>query len=350
MNKQENDEKQAFFEHINQYEFIEENGRLTLEPFCVFLCACLNIDRPKAKKHNPSAIHQLLLKMIRERLGADAYKQYVASQNIFGWRPDQAYMFPNKSKTLIHVAALVQLSHDWIADIGYVILKIKRPLDVAKYFAWVDHDWTFTHAFINRYHNELALLQKRIDRNAFAENGYSMFEALNLCGVKGIPFDEAVEVLVTRHKNYQAAIKQIQDAIDNKYYLESIALQECLISHCIFNFLENLRAKPRQDNFHSLIKEMLSLEELEENFNVPNDLFKKIDLWRVDRNASIHGYFTTNNFEFGLSRQEFSLKSSITATEGLALVKEILAWYEFECVNFIRHEWPAAAIDKQKHH
>lgn len=338
MDKEEQQKRQDFFDFISNYPYIRDDGRLILEPFCVYLSHCFGFDGILEISPKPRDVYFLLIELIRERLGDEEAKRKIQFQNIADWRPELAYIYPEKVMTCIHTGALVLVSHDWIYDIGHGIMGIPEPEEPGKYFSWVKEEWLAVHSFINGYHNAFASFQKQFDRDGISKTGYSLFEALHLARAKNIDFDEAADLLKARHEAYQAALNQISKALQAGYFLEAIALEECLISNCLFNFLESTGGKLSNPSFHTLLKKVWEKESVA--FDFPHELFDELDKWRESRNTSIHGFISSRSAELTQSRADFYELTKETATKGEVLCNSIVSWYEIECVNFIRHEFP----------
>ncbi len=280
----------------------------------------------------------LLIEIIRERLGDEEARKKIQRQNIADWRPELIHVFPERQMTCIHVAALTMVSHDWIYEIGHSLMGIPEPEEGGKYFAWVKEDWLAVYTFINGYHNALASFQKKLDRENISKSGYSSFEALHLARAKDINYDEAVSQLKGRHDAYQAAMSQISKSLENGYYLEAIALEECLISNCLFNFLDGIGRKLSNPSFHTLLKELSDKQD--SAYDYPQELLSELDKWRKARNIAIHGFISSTSMELDRSRLNFNESAKATAHLGEGYCKAVVSWYEVECVNFVRHEFP----------
>jgi hypothetical protein len=338
MNTEEQQERQAFFDEISKYKYIRQDGRLLLEPFCVYLSHCFGFDGILDLSPQPRDVYLLLIEIIRERLGDEEAKKKIQFQNIADWQPELAYIFPERRMTCIHVGALVMVSHDWIYEIGHSLMGIPEPEEPGKYFAWAKQEWLAVHTFINGYHNSFVSFQKEFDREGISKSGYSLFEALHLARTKKIDFDEAISQLKGRHDAYQAAIGQISRALQDGYYLEAIALEECLISNCLFNFLNGIGSKLSNPSFHTLLKDVSDKEDLA--YDYPHELLGKLDKWRKSRNTAIHGFISSTSVELDYSRANFHESAKATALSGKEYCKAVVSWYEVECVNFVRHEFP----------
>jgi hypothetical protein len=338
MDIEEQQGRQAFFDDITNYQYIREDGRLVLEPFCVYLSHCFGFDGILGLSPQPRDVYTLLIDLIRNCLGDEEAKTKIQYQNIADWTPELAYIYPERRMTCIHVGALILVSDAWIYDIGHLLMKIPQPEGPAKYFAWAKEEWLAVHTFVNGYHNSFSTFQKRFDRESISSKGYSLFEAMHVAKAKDIDFDEAVSLLKARHNSYQAAMEQIFKALQDGYYLEAIALEECLISNCLFNYLDASGAKLSNPSFHTLLRK-ISINN-GSAYDFPSELLGELDKWRKARNNAIHGYISSLGTELTLSRESFRESSKETAMEGESYCKSVVCWYEVECVNFIRHEFP----------
>lgn len=338
MDSKELRERQAFFDEISNYQYIRQDGRLVLEPFCVYLSHCFGFDGILELSPQPRDVYMLLIEIIRERLGDEEARKKIQLQNIADWRPELIHIYPERQMTCIHVAALTMVSHDWIYEIGHSLMGIPEPDEGGKYFAWVKEDWLAVYTFINGYHNAFVSFQKKFDKENISKSGYSLFEALHLSRAKDIDFDEAVRLLKGRHNAYQAAISQISKSLEDGYYLEAIALEECLISNCLFNFLDGTGSKLSNPSFHTLLKECSDKQN--SAYDYPRELLSELDKWRKARNMAIHGFISSTSMELDRSRVNFNESVKATALSGEEYCKAVVSWYEVECVNFVRHEFP----------
>lgn len=342
MNNEEQKKRQDFLNVIQNYPFIRDDGRLELEQFCFYLYDCFIFDGLLDKCPQPQAIYLLLIDQIREHFGDEIAQQYVKVQNISNWTPAMADIYPTKRMTLIHPSALINVSHYWIYNIGHYLMQIPEPVESSHSFAWVDEKWVAVYGFINGFHNSLWSFQKELDRKGIQDRGYSYFEALHLARHRGIDFDSAIESLKTRHDAYQAALTRVKESIKNEYFLEAITLEECLISNCLYNYLNNTGSTPSNPSFNFLLIEIQKNAKSLDGSTV--SLFKKIDSWRLNRNKSIHGFITTNSDALSQSHQSFQRLTETTAKEGEVLCESIVSWYELECINFIPHQFPSRVV------
>ncbi|WHF37099.1 hypothetical protein [Aeromonas salmonicida] len=336
MNNDDQRKRQDFLNAIRDYPYITDEGHLVLEPFCVNLSDCFEFDGVLDKCPHPYDIYMLLIDLIRDHFGDETAKQYVKFKNILDWSPDMASLYPERRMTFIHPVALLNVSHYWIYDIGHSLIQIPESAELSGYFDWVDKEWIAVYGFINGYHNTWYSFQKEFDRKNIQSIGYSHFEALHLAKYRNIDFDAAIETLKARHASYQAALARIETAIKNGYFLEAISLEECLISNCLYNYLSNTGSTLNNPSFNFLLIEILKDVRSFDKSSIL--LFKAIDVWRANRNKSIHGFITANSDTLSQSHQSFQRLTETTAKEGKALCESIVSWYELECVNFIPHQ------------
>jgi hypothetical protein len=221
-------------------------------------------------------------------------------------------------------------------------LQIPRSAKTSKYFSWIDEEWISVYAFINGYHNALYSFMKSFDRNSIEEKGYSVMEALHFALNQNIDIEEAEVILKARHISFQDALAQIEKSITNGFYLEAIALEECLISNCISNYLKSKGVRLIKPSFKMLLTEIRKSSYLSENSH--KSLFKKIDTWRISRNKAIHGFVEATSNSLDQSRITFQELSEVTAREGDSFCKTVISWYRDECINFIPHEFPSNKV------
>jgi hypothetical protein len=328
------EEQKRFFEFIKSYEYINEDGRLDLEAFCVNLSMCFYCDGVLDQSPQPREIFDLLIDILETKATGGEMSLWVQRQNLIDWSPDVAQVYPDGYRTYIHATGLIHAAHTWIYNIGHSLMGITESDSPRKYFEWIPREWVFVHAFINGFHNDFSELQKEIDRKSVGERGYSLFEALHNSTSKDLSFEEASKEIKERDVAHCETIKRIERAIESGFNLEAIALQECLISNCLFNYLEGLGVKAKDFSFYKLLKKSI------ERCNESSGLFNEVDSWRIKRNNAIHGFVASTLGSFSESQEKFDFSARGTALEGDALSKKVCAWYLEESVNFIPSEFP----------
>lgn len=338
MNKELLQEQADFLEFIKSYEYINSDGRLDLEAFCVNLSICFSCDGIMEKSPDPRKAYDLLIDILRYYAKDDEMSLWVQRQNLVDWSPQIGHIYPDKYRTYIHVAGLVHAVRDWIYGIGRELMGVPRPETIPKYFWWVQNEWVFVGAFIKGFHTWFSEYLKRFDMRISADTGYSLFEALHLSDGNS-SFDEVVSKLKIRSAAQDAAINRIDEAMDAGFCLEAITLQECLISNCLFNYLEARGAKGAGLSFVKLIASVRESSD--------DELLLEVDRWRLNRNRAIHGFVESKAEELSKSVDSFGLLSIETARKGRDLCRSVLIWYLRESVNFLATEFPSA--DKKVH-
>lgn len=334
MSKEILEEQQRFFEFVKSYEYINEEGRLDLEAFCVHLSMCFYCDGVLDQSPQPREIFDLLIGILETKATGGEMSLWVQRQNLIDWSPDIAQVYPDGYRTYIHSAGLVHAAHTWIYNIGHSLMGISEPGSPQKYFEWIPREWVFVHTFINRFHIKFSELLKEIDRESVGERGYSLFEALHKSTSNDLSFEEASQEIKERDVAHRETIKRIERSIGSGFNLEAITLQECLISNCLFNYLESLGVKAKGFSFQKLLKKS------KERCNNSLSLFDEVNSWRTKRNNAIHGFVESTLGSFSESQEKFDLFARGTALEGDSLSKKVCDWYFEESVNFIPTEFP----------
>jgi hypothetical protein len=314
---------------------------LDLEDFCVTLAACIHHDGVGFEQvARPEAFHVLLLRIIAER-APEEKDRWVQSQRIANWVPQHSFLYPDKHRTCIHVAALISFSPDWISLIGSDILGIPDEECRPEYFGWAQEDWYFTHAFLSGYHHALFSFVKQMDLEWSSTGSVSKFEALHLAHRENISFDAATKKLDLRNQAWFAAVAKIERATSEGYYLEAISLAENFISHLLFNYLSSKSLMSRETSFNSLVQKARP-------YFVNADaarLLEDVDQWRRRRNDAIHNFILSSIDDLASNTDTLSVRSSETAHSGARLAKLMLEWYRAAAVNFVEHNFIGSRLD-----
>ncbi|MDG3064499.1 hypothetical protein ACFQ4M_00875 [Thauera mechernichensis] len=307
------EDAQAFLNFISSYEFINDHGRLDLEAFCFYLWGCFEYDGIPSKSPQPRDVYDLLLVHIESAFDEKDFDRYVQRQRLVDWTPEAAGIYPDKVRTYIHCSALLEVGHDWIYDIGYRLMGVAESAEPAKYFAWVDDEWTYVFTYINRYHNQFFDFLKRMDLRIAEGSGCpSMFEALHHSLTSKTSFDDAHESIQRRREAEANAQERVRQAMASGFFLEAITLQECLISNCLTNYLRAKQRLPKEVSLHSLVQAVLRRGE--QLSPATKRLFKDVDVWRQARNTAIHGFVTCQANELANSQDQFLAASEETAS------------------------------------
>jgi HEPN domain-containing protein len=341
MNKEMLKEQELFYEFIKHYEYINDNGRLDLEAFCVNLSTCFACDNNLDLSPQPRDIYDLLILMLSDHAKSDEMSLWVQTQNLVDWEPVHSNIYPNKYRTYIHIAGFIHILPHWIYNIGHTLMDIAEPKTSGKYFAWVKKDWTFVYTFINGLHNFFFNYLKDLDKSTSSKSGCSLFEAFHKSKSSNIDFDKAAENIKRRNDAQKHALERVEKAIVSGFYLEAVTLSECIISNCLYNYLEAKGTTLSSHNLNKLIK--LSKDKL----NNQLDLMDELDMWRVQRNKAVHGFVESSVENVTSSQDEFINFSKSAAEKGYELCKKTFEWYLNCAVNFIETDFESSEKSKQ---
>ncbi|QBZ82740.1 hypothetical protein GHNINEIG_00776 [Hydrogenovibrio crunogenus] len=320
-------EQELLLEDINRYEFINDQGQLDLNHFVVFLSTLFIYDGLSKKEvPSPETIASLLMELLASKGSKEDMKLWVHSQKLIDWNLEYAPVYPDKKRTLIHIAGLINANvlEIWISEIGHSLLGLPRNSESSFYYSWIKPEWVLVKAFIEKLHNDYWQLMKQVDLDSFDENGYSLIEALHHSYQNGSSFEQATQELKAIHASYLAAQQRSQDAIKSHFYLEAIALQESVISHLLNRYLRSKSIKLNNVSLKGLI---LRTEKQLTKESKDISLFGKLDDWRKQRNSVIHGFVEKTSEDVEKSLDKFIDESSTTAMLGQELIKSVIDWY-----------------------
>lgn len=323
-----------FNEGLATYQYFT-NGLLDLEDFSVTLSACMLHDGSGQVDARPENFHNLLVRLIHERLSTQEQNQWIHSVKLTDWTPQIAYLYPTGHRTLIHIAALMKLGFDWISLIGSHTLEIPEEKWTPEYFGWIQDSWHFTKMFMLGYHNALFELCKQVDLTNAQEGRVSSFETLRLTQKKGISYEQATQELKIRNAAWSQAIERITQAEREKYPLEAITLIENLAHNMLYNFLSDSKKVNQDSTFNSLIAQTKVLQTTKESIA----LLEELDQWRKQRNDAIHNFLISSIDSLSKNQNDLSLSSEATAKEGLKILKRLLEWYRYQSINFVSHNF-----------
>jgi len=333
----------SFNEALDNFEYIDSNGRMDLEKFCVVLSKCFYADGIIHLSPKPIDVFQLLIELIQAE--AQAQQNYdnlmalwVQRQKLVDWTPEFQDFYPDRARTLIHGAALLMVFDRWVLGVGNYLMDIPRSSTNNMYDYWVKPEWTHVSKLLIGLHNTVWKAAKEVDKSTIEESGFSSFEALALALKNDTYYEIAVESLKKRRDIQKQALFNIQQAIDSGFYLEAIALQESLISNSIYNFLKAQNKSLQSTSFFDMLRELRSSKSNHLSSTESRKLFKNVNEWRQKRNQAIHGFITIQIDEIGNGLTDFKSLSEQTANAGSKLASDVFAWYEQESVNFTLKE------------
>lgn len=332
----------AFSEGLANYTYINKDGRLDLEDFCVTLAACLLHDGTGLKEARPENFHALLLELLHQRITPQELKRWVQSQRLVDWTPQMSYMYPERKVTNIHISALISYGHEWIALIGSHVLGINDEECTDSYFGWAKEEWHFTHEFLSGYHDAIFTFVKEFDANLAIRDGKpSNFEILRFSMKEGIDYEDAANKLGLRDGAWKFALERISKSREDGYHLEAISLSENLITNLLYNWLSDRNKVRPESTLNVLLQQARASQTKPEAIA----LLEEVDLWRKERNIAIHKFVASRIDDLTFNRDTISTSSDETSRKGLEIVTRMLSWYREEAVNFIEHRFPRQNIN-----
>ena len=293
-----------------------------------FFCDGLSDIAPQ-----PREVFELLIRILKDNGSNEELRLWVQTQELSDWSPEFEDMYPDGYRTYIHISGLTYALANWVYNIGHFLIGLPQPYQPQKYFSWVKRDWVFVYTFINGLHRAYFDLARDVDKADKSGSGYSFFEALHVSQKSQVSFEKAADKLKERRLSHDNAMNRIRSAISGEYYLEAITLEECLISNCLFNFLDSKGVSAKGYSFKNLIKGC------KKSCDRGGELMTGIDIWRSSRNRAIHGYVQSTLSSFESSHDAFIRFSKDTSEKGLELCEAIFAWYSNEAVNFVPTEF-----------
>jgi hypothetical protein len=133
---------------------------------------------------------------------------------------------------------------------------------------------------------------------------------------------------IRKNDAYNEAFARIESAIDNGFFIEAIAIMEAILTDRLRSHLSHHNKLPRNEKFHNLIQEWKKLEEESKNLKVSINLIEFVNLWRQQRNNTIHGFVSSE-----CDVDTFLQNAEISARMGLLLTRSVCNWHQKEIRN-----------------
>ncbi|STR45187.1 hypothetical protein [Iodobacter fluviatilis] len=341
----DSDEK-ALWADIENYEFYSKNGWFDLEKFVSLLFWCFYFDFNKDRSKYPDRQHirDLLVQIMQREMTAKEFNEALTFNDVPGWTPQHPY-YCSPKRPLFHMKTMIKYQAEWVAEIGAMVGF--PPQDDSPYLSWVNPDWVFVHKFIHGYHDAHWQFHKEWSAENKDRLGYSLTEALALSKRSEVPFEDAIAELKTVEIAKSDALLRIGVAIEQKFYLEAIVLQECLFTNLFLSYLDAKKVKPKSDSLYDVLQEFQKKQ-----IHLKNDdlaLVKSVDEWRKQRNLAVHGYVSVRKQDRNKNHSHFMQSSKDAALKGHSLLKEVIAWYENEAKGFLVTSWPATSNTRVMH-
>ena len=128
--------------------------------------------------------------------------------------------------------------------------------------------------------------------------------------------------------SYRYAYSQMKKAIEGKFYLEAITIQESIITDRLLNFV--IRNNIRSISEDELHKPIAYLNKLIEHCKVHFDdetIFEELNKFRISRNNCIHAMVKSYPGNPTQKVSDFQKLAKETSLSGKTLTRKIDAWY-----------------------
>jgi hypothetical protein len=131
--------------------------------------------------------------------------------------------------------------------------------------------------------------------------------------------------------SYAEAWRRIAAATEDGYYFEVVTLCESIIADRLLSYVTGVNPKSKATvttTFGGVIKEWRSLDagKLPELDGI--DLGARVDAWRSERNAIVHGLAKSAPGTPTEPLFSFIERAKVTAAEGRALADEVSKWFK----------------------
>jgi len=126
-----------------------------------------------------------------------------------------------------------------------------------------------------------------------------------------------------KHESYREAFARIKAANHSKFFIESVAIQEAIISDRLKSHLDYYGKLPKRMQLADLLKawdELNNAQRIEVRVNLP----EMVNEWRKLRNLSVHGLISAGSVDTFLETAEAAAKS------GEILARAVCDWHKAE--------------------
>lgn len=128
--------------------------------------------------------------------------------------------------------------------------------------------------------------------------------------------------------SYRYAYSQMKKAIEGKFYLEAITIQESIITDRLLSFVIRKEILVvSNENFHSQNVSLNNLSKLSRVHFEDETLFNEIDEFRLSRNKCIHAMVKSFPGNPTQKVSEFQKLSRETSLSGRVLTRKVDVWH-----------------------
>jgi hypothetical protein len=242
----------------------------------------------------------------------------VIDTHVIGMTPEAYAMYPEGRTIMFHCTYFL-IIHEIISAIGDDVLKISRTNETL-YSWWIKREYIYTYTFFDTFFREFTKLL-----NSLSDYKSSVIN-LHVSRHFSDKDFSAYSTIIDKEQRSKEILKRINKAIEQEYYLEAIALEESCISDRLSLVLYVKGRKAETKSFAKITDHCSDL--------LPKNLKVEIDLWRKDRNKSIHNLVRSSPLEELIQLDKLDEFSASTAKHGVDLLTKVNEWFE----DFILYE------------
>jgi hypothetical protein len=312
-----NSDAQRFLDAISTADYFKR-GAMDVEEHCVLLAAAFKFD---AVQSRPSAndIYDLLTSLATAAAADHGVPPLQRSEFRGGLEYDEN-VHPGGKLTLLHPGTAIMMFDDYIYALGEVVGK-RAPETIAQLGYWIDPNWTFVAAFVDRFHQCVGELMLSTEQEKRQERGYSSFEAMKLARLR--PKSEPEALLEAHAQSINEIDRRISSAIKSSAYTEAVALQEKMLSTLLGVTLQMHDVVVP----NTLFDRIDSARELDARLKLGTapDLWARAHAWRQGRNKAMHGV-ESSIFEPPAPMHQADAQTRKTADIGVSLLGDMRSW------------------------
>ncbi|EGQ8730620.1 hypothetical protein H320_21060 [Vibrio parahaemolyticus 49] len=302
------EEQQAQLESRKHYTFFKD-GYIDGYSFAFGLFESLWLDGFDVK--NPTDLLNALCLLIENE---HVEQEKVFETHINDMTPEAYAMYPEGKTILFHCTFFLHNIHNYISHIGERVIQIPRTEKDMLYSWWLKRENVYTYTYLDTFMKQFTEILDSMP--SFRPM------VMNLHISRHIPDEEfsAYSTIIKKEERSKHIVERIDEAINQEFYLEAIALEESCISDrlSLVLYLKGQKAGT---------KSFAKLTELCDEF-LPKNLKRDVDSWRKERNRSIHNLVRSSPLEEMIDLEELDLLSVYTAKKGLKLLDDVNIWFE----------------------
>ena len=128
--------------------------------------------------------------------------------------------------------------------------------------------------------------------------------------------------------SYRFAFSQMNKAIDGKFYLEAITIQESIITERLLNFvIRNSIVSINEDQLYRQTVSLSKLIEYSKPYFDDENLHEELNSFRMSRNECIHSMVKSYPSKPTIKVSDFQKLAKETSLNGRILTRKVDAWH-----------------------